>query len=157
MMRMIAAIDRAGGMATDDGIPWTLPTDQQFFSDQIASGLILMGYGTYVEVAKPLHDRTNFVASHAHSELRPGFEAVDNLPAFVREHANETINNIGGANFFTTTLAIADELVLTRIDGDFGCTKFFPPFEDDFVRSTVSQPVTENGSTFTFETWLRRS
>lgn len=156
MMRMIAAIDRARGMATDDGIPWTLPTDQQFFSEQIATGLILMGYGTYVEVEKPLHDHTNYVATHRHAELRPGFEAVHDLPGFLREHASEQIENIGGANLFTTTLALADELVLTRIDGDFGCTKFFPPFEDDFVRTTVSQPVTENGSTFTFETWVHR-
>lgn len=156
MMRMIAAVDGARGMATDDGIPWELPTDQQFFSEQITTGLILMGYGTYIEVEKPLHDRTNYVASHAHTDLRPGFEAVDDLPGFLREHASEPINNIGGANFFTTTLVLADELVLTRIDGDFDCTKFFPPFEDDFERKTVSQPVTENGSTFTFETWLRR-
>lgn len=156
MMRMIAAVDRARGMATDSGIPWTLPTDQQFFSDQIAAGVILMGHGTYVEIDTPLHDRTNYVATHAHSGLRPGFQPVDNVPEFLRAHAAETINNIGGADFFTTTLPLADELILTVIEADFACTKFFPRYEDEFELTTTSQPISENGSTFTFQTWVRR-
>jgi dihydrofolate reductase len=153
MMRMIVAVDTAGGMATDDGIPWTLPTDQQFFADQIRSGLILMGYTTYDEITEPLHDRVNYVATRRPGALREGFVAVPDAVAFVAEHQGETIQNIGGAGLFATTLTLADELLITRIDADFRCTKFFPPFEDRFELAAESGRIEENGLAFTFQTW----
>lgn len=143
-------------MATEDGIPWDLPADRQFFSDQIADGLIVMGYGTYREIDKPLHDRTNYVVTRSHTDLRPGFTAVSDVPEFLAGHPDEVIQNTGGASLFTSTLHLADELIVTRIDGDFGCTKFFPEFENTFDMVSESDPITENGSTFTFQTWVPR-
>jgi dihydrofolate reductase len=156
MMRMIVAVDSAGGMATDSGIPWTLPTDQRFFSDQIKDGVILMGFNTYDEVSAPLHGRTNYVATRRTVTLRDGFVAVPDAAAFIAEHAGETIQNIGGAGLFESTLDLADELVVTRIDADFRCTTFFPPFEDSFRLVAESDRIEENGVTFTFQTWHPR-
>lgn len=153
MMRMIAAIDSRGGLATDDGIPWTLPTDQKFFVETTRSGVILMGFGTYVEFHSPMHGRTNYVATRRTSALKSGFVRVPDAAEFVCEHADETIDNIGGAGLFRSTLSLADELVLTRIDADFHCTKFFPPFERDFRLVRQSEPIEENGVRFTFQTW----
>lgn len=153
MMRMIVAVDSAGGMATEQGIPWTLPTDQRFFSDQIADGVILMGYHTYLEVKSPLHERVNYVATRRTTELRDGFVAVPDAAAFVVEHRDDTIQNIGGAGLFASTLHLADELLVTRIDADFRCTTFFPPFEDRFDLVAESDRIEENGVTFTFQTW----
>lgn len=156
-MRMIAAVDAQLGMATDDGIPWHLPTDQKFFVDQTREGLILMGYDTYTEFTSPMHGRTNYIATHRVASLPGDFVVVPDAEAFITEHADETIQNIGGAGLFASTLHLADELVLTRIDGDFGCTTFFPEFADAFTLVDESDPVTENGSTFTFQTWHPRS
>lgn len=154
---MIVAIDRQRGMATDNGIPWQLPTDQQYFSDQIASGTILMGHVTYTEIDLPLHDRTNYVATREVGRpLRPGFVPVSDIAHFLETHADDVVQNIGGANLFASTLHWADELVLTRIDGEFGCTRFFPPFEGEFVQVSESDPITENGVTFTYQTWRPR-
>lgn len=150
---MIAAIDQRRGLATDEGIPWTLPSDQRYFVEQTRDGLILMGFGTYLEFDHPMHGRTNYVATLRTDELKPGFVPVHDVPAFVAEHSSQVIQNIGGAALFTTTLALADELVLTRIRADFHCTKFFPEFETAFDRVSQSAPVTENGTTFVFETW----
>ncbi len=156
MMRMIAALDAAYGIATDDGIPWTLPTDQRFFVDTTAEGIILMGHTTYLEFDAPMHGRTNYVATTGVRELRDGFIPVGDVPQFLAEHADARVNNIGGGGLFASTLGFADELVLTRIDGEFACTKFFPAFEDGFELSTESDPVWENDLTFTFQTWNRR-
>lgn len=157
-MRMIAALDSRHGIATDTGIPWKLPTDQHFFSEQTADGLILLGYDTYLEVARPLHGRTNYVATRKTGlSLREGFDQVTDVDAFLAEHGDQVVQNIGGAGLFSSTLHLADELVLTRIDGDFGCTKFFPAFEDRFELASESEPITENGATFTFQWWHPRS
>ena len=155
MMRFIAAIDSQRGLATDEGIPWTLPADQRFFVEQTNDGIILMGFGTYVEFDSPMHGRTNFVATLRTEDLRPGFVAVHSVPEFVAAHHDDVVQNIGGAGLFGSTLPLADELVLTRIRADFGCTKFFPAFEDAFTLATESEPVTENDVTYTFQTWLR--
>lgn len=155
MIRFIAAIDEKRGLATDEGIPWHLPSDVNFYREQTREGIILMGMGTYLEFSKPMHDRTNYVATSSTEPLRPGFVAVPDVPAFLKQHEGELINNIGGAGLFTTTLQFADELILTQIHADFHCTKFFPAYEHLFDRVSQSEPITENGTTFQFETWHR--
>lgn len=156
MMRMIAAVDAELGIADDDGIPWDLPSDKEFFVATTRNGLILMGHATYTEFDSPMHARTNYVATHRTQPLRDGFVAVADPVAFAADHRHEVIQNIGGAGLFAATLHLADELVLTRIEDTFGCTKFFPAFADTFERTSRSEPHTENGITFAFETWVPR-
>lgn len=156
MMRLIVATDSKLGMATQDGIPWTLPTDQKYFADQLTDGLILMGFHTYDEIAEPLQGRVNYVATRRQVELRDGFVAVPDAVAFAQTHATEVVQNIGGAGLFAGTLHVADELLITRIDADFHCTKFFPDFADSFELTSESAPQRENDLDFTFQTWHPR-
>jgi dihydrofolate reductase len=157
MIRCIAALDSKLGMATDQGIPWHLPTDIKHFRDTTRpGGDILMGYGTYVEFKAPLHERTNYVASSKPDNLRPGFEVVSDAVEFLQQTKND-VWVIGGPGLFAQTIQLAQELHLTRIDHDFNCTKFFPEFETDFERVSATAPQTENDLTFHFEVWRRLS
>ncbi len=156
MIRFVAAIDEKRGIADDGGIPWDLPTDRKYFVDQTKNGVILMGYATYLEFKKPMHQTPNYVTSRSNKKLKPGFELVIDIPAFLKEHEGEIINNIGGAGLFTSTLQFADELVFTLVHADFNCTKFFPPYEKDFELVSKSEPMTENGTTFHYENWKRK-
>ena len=158
MMRFIAAIDNKFGLADDHGIPWRgkLPTDVAFFREQTKAGIVLMGAGTYRELSRPMHNHTNYVVTHRSEPLRSGFKAVHNIREFINQHSNEIINNIGGAGVFAETFQYADELVLTRIDQDFHCTKFFPSFADKFELKSKSPDQTENGITFHFEVWNKK-
>jgi dihydrofolate reductase len=156
MNRCIAAIDENRGLADNKGIPWDLPTDKQFFRDQVAEGIILLGKGTYLEFDEPMYGRTNYVATRSSKPLKPGFFAVHDVAKFFQEHEGERINNIGGAGLFAETMQFADELILTLIQADFHCTKFFPPYEADFVRVSQSDPITENGITYCFTVWKRK-
>ena len=63
MIRLIAATDARRGIATDSGIPWTLPGDSAYFRAKTSTGLIVMGRATYDEFAAPLNERENFVFS----------------------------------------------------------------------------------------------
>lgn len=116
-----------------------------------------MGANTYREFTKPMHGHTNYVATNSTEPLLPGFVAVQDVAAFFREHQDERINDIGGAGLFATTLQYADELVLTQIEQDFHCTKFFPEYTAEFVLVERSESITENGIRFRFETWRRKS
>ena len=157
MIRFIAAIDSKRGLADDKGIPWDLPTDRKFFVDQTKEGLILMGKGTYLEFKEPMHGRTNYVATYSDEKLKPGFVAVQDVPAFYEEHEGEVINNIGGAGLFTSTLDYADELIITQLQAEFNCTKFFPEFKHKFDLVSRSQPQHENDTTYCFEVWKRKN
>lgn len=156
MIRFIAGIDEKRGLATDDGIPWHLPSDIEFYREQTTTGLILMGMNTYREFRQPMHAATHYVATRHAGSLRPGFVAVHDVPRFFDEHRGELINDIGGAQLFASTLGFADELVITQIRADFHCTKFFPAYERDFLLAETGDPITENGVTFCFQNWRRR-
>lgn len=156
MIRFIAAIDEKYGLADEHGIPWQgkLPADVAYFRSKTLNGNVLMGLVTYNEFSEPLGKRHNFVLNNTDQKLRPGFEEVRDLDKF-----SQTLDGdlwiIGGAGVFAQTIQMADELYLTRIDEDYGCTKFFPSFEDKFKLVSKSEDHTENGITFRFETWQR--
>lgn len=156
MIRFIAAVDNKLGIADDHGIPWAgqLPTDVQYYRDSIKrADNILMGFGMYREMKKPYETvGKNYVATRSGTELMEGFEAVTDAYSFL-ENFQGDIWNVGGAVLFESTLDLADELYITRIEKDFNCTKFFPKFENTFELVDQSKPQTENGINFWFETW----
>jgi dihydrofolate reductase len=155
MIKFIAAIDEKRGLANDEGIPWDLPKEGKYFTDQISSGLILMGLGTYRELKEPFHNRTNHVATRSRQKLRHGFEIVTDTNAFL-DNAKDDVWVIGGAQLFASTLKKADKLYITQLEGDFNCTKFFPEFREHFELQESSQPQLEKGVTYRFEIWRRK-
>lgn len=158
MIRLIAAIDSQSGVANDHGIPWQgkIPLDTRYFNDQTAEGIIVMGFRTYQEFDKPLHDRQNFVITKPGSEeLRTGFSGVTDLSALFDQHSDELVWVIGGAGLFADSLGRADELYITQLDRDFHCTKFFPDFRDTFELTSELGPHSENEISFLFEIWRR--
>jgi dihydrofolate reductase len=155
VIRLIAAIDVRRGIATDSGIPWTLPGDSAYFREKTSSGLIVMGRATYDEFAAPLHDRENFVFSTTSKPLRDGFHVVASLDQLVAAHPGEEVWVIGGAGVYAETIAQAHELLLTQVTGDFDCTKFFPPYRDAFALQSRSEDHQEGDITYQFEVWRR--
>jgi dihydrofolate reductase len=159
MIRMIAALDSERGIADEHGIPWQgkIPTDSKYFRAQTQNGVILMGYGTYEEFDAPLHDRENFVVARHGTEVRPGFAPISDTAQFLKEHSKDVVWVIGGAALFATSLPLADELYLTRLEADFYCTKFFPEYADAFqLKRTLGSHI-ESDITFHFEVWQRSS
>jgi dihydrofolate reductase len=161
MIRLIAAIDDKRGIANEHGIPWhgKLPTDVKYYHEKVASGdLILMGYGVYKELSKPMRGGVNYVATYEQNErFRSGFEPIYDARKFLESVEHKDVWNIGGAILFKSTLDLAHELYLTRVQGDFHCTKFFPEFEQDFELISSTEPQEENGITFHFEVWKRKA
>ena len=157
MIRLIAALDSRRGIATDSGIPWKLPGDTSYFRAKTTTGLILMGRATYNEFAAPLHERENVVLTTHPGPMRTGFRAIGSLDQLVAENPGHDIWVIGGATVYAKTIAEADELLLTQVDGDFHCTKFFPPYRAQFRLTTKSDDRQDGGTTYRFETWQRRA
>jgi dihydrofolate reductase len=156
VIRLIAAIDSRRGIATASGIPWKLPGDTAYFRDKTSTGVIVMGWTTYNEFASPLHDGENYVLTTRSALLRTGFRSVGSLDRLVADHPDQDIWVIGGGTVYAETIVEADELLITQVDGDFDCIKFFPPYEADFQLAAQSDVHEEGGITYRFETWTRR-
>ena len=157
MIRAIAAIDSKRGLANDGGIPWQgkIPTDVAQFRQKTIHSNVMMGYGWYVEQKQPLPERRNLVATSKDEPMRPGFEHVSDAREYLKNSAEDVWVG-GGAGLFASTLDLIDELYITQLDKDFNCNKFFPEFEDKFVKVSESEPHTENGITFAFQVWRKK-
>lgn len=155
MIRFIAALDDKRGIADDHGIPWLskLPTDMAQYRAKIYGQPVIMGYNHYMELTRPYPGSDNYVAT-SKTELQDGFVAVADAYQFLAQFEGD-IWNIGGAQLYASTIDLADELYLTRVDRDFHCTKFFPPFEREFKCIETSARQSENEITFHFERWVR--
>jgi dihydrofolate reductase len=155
MIRAIAAVDDRLGIATDAGIPWKVPADVAHFRELTTGSNVVMGYATYAEFAGPMPGRTNYVATGRTAALRDGFHPVKDLHLFLSEFEGD-LWIIGGATLYATTLDAVQEIALTRVAGDFGCTKFFPVFDTAF-RLTAEDvpPVVEGVPAIRFQTWRR--
>ncbi len=157
MVRAIVAIDGKRGLANDKGIPWLgkIPSDYTYYREKISGTDVIMGYGMYLEMKAPYPGVKNFVASNRDERLRDGFELVNNAYDFITNFEGD-IWNMGGAGLFGSTLELNEELYITQLQGDFGCTKFFPEFISTFEMVSESESVTENGISFTFQVWQKK-
>ena len=156
MIRFIVAVDQNLGMAKNGRQPWHLPTDEQYFLQQTQKygGVVVMGRTTYEAIGHPLKERRNIVLSRTERHIE-GVENATDLQQALR--TADDIWVIGGAAIFAQTLQFADELYVTRIEADFECDQFFPKFEQNFDLASKSLPYHENGVTFTFCVYSRKS
>lgn len=154
-IRAIIAIDEKRGLANEQGIPWNLPSDRAYVRDKTYGSNLLMGYGTYVEFARPLPGRKNLVVTDGREPLREGFEAVTDLKDFM-DDPPENLWVFGGAGVFKQAMDYLDEIYITQLEGDFNCTKFFPEYKDEFELVRESPPQLENGIHFTYQIWKRK-
>src|SRR5258708_4731031 len=152
MIRLIAAIDRQRGIARHGILPWHIPEDEQYFTDQTKSfgGNVLTGITTFKHTYHgPLKDRQNFILTHDTSPIE-GATVVNDLEKFLKDFQHKDLWVAGGAAVFDQVIQAgkADELYLTHIDADFGCDQFFPQYEDSFKQIDKSEPREQNGLHF---------
>jgi len=155
MIKILAAIDQNRGLAKGNSLPWNLPNDVKRYRELMKTegGNVLIGRTTYMQMKNVLGDNKVFLATTSIDSM-DGVEIVKDINNFLREY-NGDWWVIGGAKVFEDSLPYVNELILTRIDGDFDCNVFFPEFEDKFEEYSKEEPITENGRTYQFVNYRR--
>lgn len=153
MIRLIAAIDRQQGLAKHGILPWSIPDDENYFTEQtkLFGGNVLTGGRTFRETYHgPLADRQNFILTRQTDPIE-GVTIVHDLLDFLKNF-NHDLWIAGGANLFEQAInaGYADELYLTHIDANFGCDQFFPAYENKFKKVNQSEGHEQNGFRFTY-------
>lgn len=156
MIRLIAAIDQARGIAKAGRQPWHIPADEQYFREQTTKfgARVLMGRKTYEVIGRVLPLRTNYVLTHSR-RIGPEIITVTDVDAFLQTES-EDIWVIGGAEVYRQTIALADELYLTLVLSDFACDRFFPTYESQFELISKGLVQKEGGLSYVHVIYRRQ-
>lgn len=151
---IIVAADLAHGIGKNGEMPWRIKEEMNHFRETTTGHAVIMGRTTFHSIGNPLPNRHNIVLSRRigvhpgvawHSTLMQGIQ-----DAHKRGHQKAFI--IGGAQLYQEALPFVDEVILSRIYGDFGCDKFFR-FEKHAEFNLVS--VVERDA-FTIFKWSKK-
>lgn len=133
---LVVAMDKNRGIGFQNTIPWMgkIPSDMKHFRETTTGHPIIMGKNTYLSMGKKvLPNRTNIILSTSLNltatdvAIARSFEEAVEL-AKVSPGA-EQIFVIGGAQVYGRALAIADQLIITLIDGEFKADTYFPEID----------------------------
>ncbi len=146
----LAAMAENRIIGKDGVLPWHLPQDLKFFKRTTTGNAILFGRTTYEGIGRPLPNRTNYVLSR-NWQGEPGIslirssDEVLNLP-------EEKLYICGGAEVYRHFFPLCDELLLTRVKGDYDGDTHLPAFEDTFTFDTMI----EAGELYRIERHLKK-
>ena len=161
---LIAAIDNKNGIGKNGKLLWHIPKDLKWMKQKTLNHVILMGKASYYDIisytkGKPLPNRTNVILTTSTiSPIHPEFIIVNSIEEFLEKFKQEEkVFIIGGGNVYKQFIDIADELIITHVDGDFSADTFFPNINMNLFEKTEAIDDEENGIKFTFTTYKRRT
>lgn len=163
-MDAIVAVDRNWAIGRENGLLFSLPTDMKHFRQITTGGTVLMGRKTLESFPhqRPLPNRRNIVLTSQELEI-PGAEVVHTLDALCAAAANEDPDHvfvIGGGSVYTALLSQCRRVYLTKVDAAAEQPDTFFPDLDRLPGWTAvedSGPMTENGLTFRFLTYVNQT
>jgi dihydrofolate reductase len=156
---IIAAIAEKNRVIGKEGdLPWYLSEDLRRFKSLTIGHPVLMGRKTFESIlarlGKPLPERRSLVLTS--TKNYPAFPSVETYPTM--ESALEAcveepiVFVIGGERVFDETLALADRLELTMVEGNYDGDAFFPEYENLVIERFKLIDV-EKHDGFRFETY----
>jgi dihydrofolate reductase len=149
---LIAALCKANRVIGNQGaIPWHLPEDLRRFRELTTGHTLIMGRKTWEESlnGRSLPNRRSIIVSRTLPPTAHAFEADQRTSRCVVSSLDEAFHPdvvpsvsypekifvIGGASIYAQTLAMADRLELTLVDGVYEGDAVFPEYEP-IVRDT---------------------
>lgn len=130
---IVAAMDSKMGIGKNGQIPWHISEDLQRVKKLTTGHTIIMGRKTFESIGHPLPNRRNIILTRNLSYNSMGCEIATSLHDAIElaKVAGETECFIfGGGDIFTQGIALANQLYLTIVEGDFGADTFFPDYSE---------------------------
>jgi len=156
---VVAYAGRDRVIGRDGGLPWRLPSDMKHFVELTTGGTVVMGRRTWESIPerfRPLANRRNIVLSRSLGSLPDAVEVYESLESGLAAAGTDAFV-IGGGSTYEETLPLADRVYATEIAGEVEGDTFFPALDPaDWVVTSASEPVSENGHEFTIKTYDRR-
>jgi len=161
IVTVIVALDEAGTIGRDGGLPWHLPDDLRRFKTTTMGHVLVMGRKTCESIGRALPGRRSMVLSRDPAFHPPdGVERVpDFATALARAAGADRMFVVGGAEVFRAALPAADELLVTQVHATVAGDVRFPEVEWDawaLVEDEFHPADARHAVAFSFRRFVRR-
>lgn len=144
---LVAAVAENGVIGRDNGLPWRLKSDMQYFRSLTMGKPLVMGRKTYESIGKPLKGRTNIVVTRDRAFAHPGLVVAHDLERALAAARGDALRRgadaiavIGGTDIFRLTMPRADKLALTVVHAKPDGDAYFPDIEPSMWREIERRP-----------------
>lgn len=161
MITLVAAIGEKNELGKDNQLIWHLPEDFKRFKAITSGHYIIMGRKTFESFPKPLPNRTHVIITRQKDYAPENCIVVNSIKdAIAACPKGEATFVIGGGEIYKQSIAIADQLELTRVHHTFEADTFFP--EIDLEKWTLDfeefhQKDEKHNFDFTFLRYSRKN
>ena len=164
LLSLIVAIADDGAIGKDNGLPWHLPADLQFFKKTTLGKPVIMGRHTWDSLGKALRGRLNVVLSSQKLELPEGVLLFNDISQALERVKQEPVDEafmIGGSRLFEEAMPQLQRMYITRVRTTVpGADTFFPDVDYSQWKLTweeAHETDEQNKLAFTFQQWDRIS
>ena len=158
MLRAIWAQARGGIIGSAGTMPWHVPEDLAYFSEQTRGSAVIMGRRTWESFPakfRPLPGRRNIVITRDGSFSAAGGETCASLEEAVALAGSDGWI-IGGGQVYRQAMNLVSELFVTEIDLEVEGDTRAPEIRSEWTRSSVGEWLTSRtGVTYRFVTYAR--
>ncbi|MBQ2889272.1 MAG: dihydrofolate reductase [Clostridia bacterium] len=159
-MKMIVCVSENFGIGKGGDLLFSLPPDMKFFRETTLNKVVVMGRSTLDSFpgGKPLKNRTNVVISRDKSFSREGatvFNSKEDVLSFIKKFDTDDVYVIGGAQIYEMFRDECDTALVTKVEKQVECDKFFFDIDSDESWQLVSQSekMEYEGTEFSFCTY----
>lgn len=134
MFSLIVAMDKNRVIGLNNGMPWHLPKDLQYFKERTSGHTIIMGRKTFESLGRVLPNRKHIVLTRSNQSFPEGVELVSTIEEIIqykRNRPEEQMFIIGGGELFKQMLPYISRMYITKIDEAFEGDVYFPEFQKD--------------------------
>jgi dihydrofolate reductase len=166
ILSIIVAAAENNVIGKDNRLIWRLPADMKFFKDKTTGHVIITGrknYESIPEKFRPLPERKNIVITRQKNYHAPGaivVSSIENALEYVsKNHAEEEVFIIGGAEIYRQTLSACNRIYLTRIHHAFEGDAFFPTVNEHEWKQVQNQDFSKDEKNiydFSIQTWEKK-
>ncbi len=157
---IIAAMARNRAIGLDGEMPWHLPAELKHFKESTMGKPIVMGRKTWESIGRVLPGRQNIVVTRNPSFQAPGCTLARSLDQAMDLAQGEEVMIIGGGQLYQLAMAVADRMILTRVDCEPGADTWFPEWQPQDWRqvSVRSESANENNPhAYQVIEWVRKT
>lgn len=145
-LALICAMSDNRVIGRDNGLPWKLPSDLQYFKRTTMGNCMIMGRNTWESIGRALPGRTSIVITSRAEYEAEGAEVVASLQEAVaraatisKESASTEAFVIGGAVLYQAALPQADTIHLTRVHATVEGDTYLHDFDESAWKETSRQ------------------
>jgi dihydrofolate reductase len=154
VLKILVAFDENRVIGKNNALIWHLPADLKRFKALTTGHVIIMGRKTFESIGKPLPNRTTIVISRQYDLQIEGVilaHSVEEAILKAKSITRDDIFIVGGAEIYTLSLPLVDQVLVTQLHDIFEGDAFFPEISSEMWDLTEQERgITDDKNRYQF-------